>query len=115
LREKCEGLIVDKSMWRCSGQHWLNAAFAWSIAGLAVGVIGELGAFDTGEEAERFYAAPALSAARLNFAGEGGSLALRSGIVSIELKRLDIAGIDQRAFGDSEEAALSMASPVHAK
>lgn len=102
-------------MWRCSGQHWVNAAFVWSIAGLAVGVIGELGASDAQEEAQRVSAAPMVSTGRLQFAGEGGSLALRSGAVTIELKRLDIAGIDQRAFGDSEETSLSMAAAVHAK
>ena len=106
---------MKNSMWRCSGQHWLNMAFAWSLAGLAVGVIGELSALEAVEEAEFSPTVTAVSAARLNFASEGAAIALRTGAVSIELKRLDLAGIDALAFGDGEETSLSMVSPAHAR
>jgi hypothetical protein len=115
LRKGCEDLVVKKSMWRCSGQHWLNTAFAWSLAGLAIGVIGELSALDAAEKAELGTTVTAMSAPRLNFAGEGAAMALKTGAVSIEIKKLDLAGIDAHSFGDGDETSLSMVTQPRSK
>lgn len=105
---------MKQSMWRCSGQHWLNTAFVWSVAGLTIGLLGEMHATDYVEEVMEAPFSTA-NAYRLNFASQGAASALKSGAVSIELKGLDLAGIDPLAFGDTDESTISMASPALSK
>ena len=76
---------MSRSMWCCSGKHWLGQAAVWSV--FAAGVAFAAGPETAGPQDISIKIAPLIAT---------------GGVVSIKFKHLNLAELCAEAFGDHD-------------
>ena len=88
---------MGRSMWSCSGQHWLRATAAWLAFAFFFAIAIELSGDAT---AETINVAPGPAVTANDLRTEPPTRRLSSVVVNVST--LDLAQLDTSAFGDHE-------------